>query len=57
MTINGQRRILAMFANTAIDQNIDKFKTDNTATRPTPRRQNPRMGDAKQRAQRCKPIS
>ena len=36
MTINGPApSILAMFMNTAIDQNLDKFKTDN-ARAPTP---------------------
>jgi methylmalonyl-CoA mutase len=39
MTINGPApTILAMFVNTAIDQQLDKFAQDNAASRPTTRR-------------------
>jgi methylmalonyl-CoA mutase len=50
MTINGPAPIiLAMFLNTAIDQQLDKFRADKSASRPRTSGEDPRMG-ARQRA-------
>jgi len=45
MTINGPApSILAMFMNTAIDQNLDKFRAENNGSRRRRGRQDPRLG-------------
>jgi methylmalonyl-CoA mutase len=47
MTINGPAPIiLAMFFNTAIDQQLAKFKAETAASRPTTKPEDPRMGAA-----------
>ena len=59
MTINGPApTILAMFLNTAIDQQLDKFRTDN-GREPTEdeARQDPRVDAGDACAARCRPTS
>jgi methylmalonyl-CoA mutase len=47
MTINGPAPIiLAMFFNTAIDQQLAKFKARTAASRPKTKPEDPRMGAA-----------
>ena len=59
MTINGPApTILAMFMNTAIDQQLEKFEADN-GREPDRRRgrQDPRVGAGRTCAARCRPTS
>ena len=59
MTINGPApTILAMFMNTAIDQQLDKFKSDN-GREPTADEAEKitRVGRRKTCAARCRPTS
>jgi methylmalonyl-CoA mutase N-terminal domain/subunit len=59
MTINGPApTILAMFMNTAIDQQLDKFVADNNR-RADRRRgaEDPRLGDGERARHRCRPTS
>ena len=59
MTINGPApTILAMFMNTAIDQQLDKFRAEN-GREPDRRRgrEDPRLGAGRTCAARCRPTS
>jgi isobutyryl-CoA mutase len=57
MTINGPApSILAMFMNTAIDQNLEKFKPRTAARQPTPRRPRSANGCWRTCAARCRPT-
>jgi methylmalonyl-CoA mutase len=58
MTINGPApTILAMFMNTAIDQQIDKFRADNGASRPPTRKPRSARGCCRTCAARCRLTS